>query len=164
MKHAWGLRGNGEPRTMAQGERGGARVPAVEREIDGSGHGGARGNAQLSRTVASKTARWLVQRRGGGGGAWRAGNRAEAVRRWRNTVVEVVRCSTLARVFPNGTERASEGEKEWWQGRGCVARAWEGGGVRRGLDLGMKTDRIRTDITDIVFVFIFMSGFGFEYG
>jgi hypothetical protein len=29
--------------------------------------------------------------------------------------------------------------------------------------LGMKTDRIRTDITDIVFVFIFMSGFGFEY-
>jgi hypothetical protein len=30
--------------------------------------------------------------------------------------------------------------------------------------LGMKTDRIRTDITDIVFVFIFMSGFGFEYG
>jgi hypothetical protein len=32
------------------------------------------------------------------------------------------------------------------------------------LPLGMKTDRIRTDITDIVFVFIFMSGFGFEYG
>jgi hypothetical protein len=31
-------------------------------------------------------------------------------------------------------------------------------------DVGMKTDRIRTDITDIVFVFIFMSGFGFEYG
>jgi hypothetical protein len=30
--------------------------------------------------------------------------------------------------------------------------------------VGMKTDRIRTDITDIVFVFIFMSGFGFEYG
>jgi hypothetical protein len=30
--------------------------------------------------------------------------------------------------------------------------------------LDMKTDRIRTDITDIVFVFIFMSGFGFEYG
>jgi hypothetical protein len=30
--------------------------------------------------------------------------------------------------------------------------------------LGMKTDRIRTDVTDIVFVFIFMSGFGFEYG
>jgi hypothetical protein len=29
---------------------------------------------------------------------------------------------------------------------------------------GMKTDRIRTDITDIVFVFIFMSGFGFEHG
>jgi hypothetical protein len=28
----------------------------------------------------------------------------------------------------------------------------------------MKTDRIRTDITDIVFVFIFMFGFGFEYG
>jgi hypothetical protein len=30
--------------------------------------------------------------------------------------------------------------------------------------VGMKTDRIRTDITDIVFVFIFISGFGFEYG
>jgi hypothetical protein len=30
--------------------------------------------------------------------------------------------------------------------------------------LGMKTDRIRTNITDIIFVFIFMSGFGFEYG
>jgi hypothetical protein len=29
---------------------------------------------------------------------------------------------------------------------------------------GMKTDRIRTDITAIIFVFIFMSGFGFEYG
>jgi hypothetical protein len=28
---------------------------------------------------------------------------------------------------------------------------------------GMKTDRIRTDITDITFVFIFPSGFGFEY-
>jgi hypothetical protein len=32
------------------------------------------------------------------------------------------------------------------------------------ISLGMKTDRIRTDITDIVFVFIFMHGFGFEYG
>jgi hypothetical protein len=32
------------------------------------------------------------------------------------------------------------------------------------LDIGMKTDRIRTDITDIIFVFIFMFGFGFEYG
>jgi hypothetical protein len=30
--------------------------------------------------------------------------------------------------------------------------------------LGMKMDRIRMDITDIVFVFIFMSGFRFEYG
>jgi hypothetical protein len=29
---------------------------------------------------------------------------------------------------------------------------------------GMKTDRIRTDMTDIVFIFIFISGFGFEYG
>jgi hypothetical protein len=28
----------------------------------------------------------------------------------------------------------------------------------------MKTDWIRTDITDIIFVFIFMFGFGFEYG
>jgi hypothetical protein len=27
-----------------------------------------------------------------------------------------------------------------------------------------ENDRIRTDITDIVFVFIFMSGFRFEYG
>ena len=32
------------------------------------------------------------------------------------------------------------------------------------LSLGMKTDRIRTDITNITFVFIFLSGFGFEYG
>jgi hypothetical protein len=31
------------------------------------------------------------------------------------------------------------------------------------LVLGMKTDRIRTNITDIIFVFIFMSGFEFEY-
>jgi hypothetical protein len=30
--------------------------------------------------------------------------------------------------------------------------------------VGMKTDRIRTDNTDIIFVFIFLSGFGFEYG
>jgi len=28
----------------------------------------------------------------------------------------------------------------------------------------MKTDQIRTDITDITFVFIFLSKFGFEYG
>jgi hypothetical protein len=34
----------------------------------------------------------------------------------------------------------------------------------RHLYSGMKTDRIRTDITDIIFVFIFISGFGFEYG
>ena len=30
--------------------------------------------------------------------------------------------------------------------------------------LGIKTDRIWTDITDITFVFIFLSGFRFEYG
>ena len=30
--------------------------------------------------------------------------------------------------------------------------------------LGMKTDRIRTDITDIIFVFTFLVEFGFEYG
>ena len=30
--------------------------------------------------------------------------------------------------------------------------------------LEMKTDRIRTDITDIIFLFIFLIGFGFEYG
>jgi hypothetical protein len=30
--------------------------------------------------------------------------------------------------------------------------------------LGMKTDRIRTDITDIIFVFTFLVVFGFEYG
>ena len=29
---------------------------------------------------------------------------------------------------------------------------------------GMKTDRIRTDIIDIIFVFIFLVGFRFEYG
>ena len=32
------------------------------------------------------------------------------------------------------------------------------------LAVGMKTDQIRMDITDITFVFIFLSGFGFEYG
>ena len=30
--------------------------------------------------------------------------------------------------------------------------------------VGMKMDRIWTDITDITFVFIFLSRFGFEYG
>ena len=30
--------------------------------------------------------------------------------------------------------------------------------------LGMKMDRIWTDIIDIIFVFIFLIGFGFEYG
>jgi hypothetical protein len=29
---------------------------------------------------------------------------------------------------------------------------------------GMKTDRIRTDIIDIIFVFIFLVGFRFKYG
>ena len=29
---------------------------------------------------------------------------------------------------------------------------------------GMKTDRMRTHITDIIFVFIFLVRFGFEYG
>jgi len=30
--------------------------------------------------------------------------------------------------------------------------------------VGMKTDRIRTDIIDIIFVFVFLVEFGFEYG
>ena len=30
--------------------------------------------------------------------------------------------------------------------------------------VGMKTDRIRTDIIDIIFVFIFLIEFIFEYG
>jgi len=30
--------------------------------------------------------------------------------------------------------------------------------------VGMKTDRIRTDIVDTIFVFIFLLGFGFEHG
>ena len=30
--------------------------------------------------------------------------------------------------------------------------------------IGMKTDRIRTDITHIIFVFIFLFGFGFGHG
>jgi hypothetical protein len=68
MERAQGARGNGKHTTAAQGEKGGARVSAAERELDGSGHGGARGNAQSSLTVASKTAWWLVQRSGGGGG------------------------------------------------------------------------------------------------
>ena len=32
------------------------------------------------------------------------------------------------------------------------------------IEVGMKTDRIRTDITNIIFVFIFLVEFGFEYG
>ena len=36
--------------------------------------------------------------------------------------------------------------------------------VTRDIQVGMKTDRIWMDITDITFVFIFLSGFGFEYG
>jgi hypothetical protein len=31
-------------------------------------------------------------------------------------------------------------------------------------NVAMKTDRIRMDIANIIFVFIFLSGFGFEYG
>ena len=31
-------------------------------------------------------------------------------------------------------------------------------------DDGMKTDLIRRDINDIIFVFIFLVGFEFEYG
>jgi hypothetical protein len=50
--------------------------------------------------------------------------------------------------------------KEPWIRQPAVPLA----GVVRCCSVGMKTDRIRTDITDIVFVFIFMSGFGFEYG
>ena len=38
------------------------------------------------------------------------------------------------------------------------------GKLNGALVIGMKTDRIQTDITDITFVFIFLSGFGFEYG
>jgi hypothetical protein len=40
----------------------------------------------------------------------------------------------------------------------------ESSGAQTPREVGMKTDRIRTDITDIIFVFIFMSGFRFEYG
>jgi hypothetical protein len=36
--------------------------------------------------------------------------------------------------------------------------------VVRWRHIAMKTDEIRTNITDIVFIFIFMFGFGFEYG
>ena len=43
---------------------------------------------------------------------------------------------------------------------GIFAGAREGDGV----GVGMKTDRIRTDIIDIIFVFIFLVRFGFEYG
>ena len=38
------------------------------------------------------------------------------------------------------------------------------GGVIKLLEVGMKTDRIRTDITHIIFVFIFLFGFGFGHG
>ena len=55
------------------------------------------------------------------------------------------------------------GQKNIFVGLSLVkARGWspEKPGA---LALGMKTDRIRTDIIDITFVFIFLFGFGFEY-
>jgi len=39
-----------------------------------------------------------------------------------------------------------------------------GSGIEDGMQVGMKTDRIRTDITHIIFVFIFLFGFGFGHG
>ena len=36
--------------------------------------------------------------------------------------------------------------------------------LRCGRHIEMKTDRIRTDNIDIIFVFIFLVEFGFEYG
>jgi hypothetical protein len=120
MERARGPREKDEHGNVVQGEKGGARVPAAERELDSSGHGGAHRNAQLSLTVVSKMARLLVRRRGGGGGAWRVGNQVEAVRRRRNAVEKVARCSAPARVFPNGTERASGGESSGGRGAGVV--------------------------------------------
>ena len=36
--------------------------------------------------------------------------------------------------------------------------------ARHHIQLAMKTDRIRTNIIDIIFIFIFLVRFGFEYG
>ena len=41
-----------------------------------------------------------------------------------------------------------------------IGKGGEGKGESR---VGMKTDRIRTDISDIIFVFIFLVRFEFEY-
>ena len=47
----------------------------------------------------------------------------------------------------------------------CVATGHRSPGTLAcGLWSQLRSDRIRTDITDIIFVFIFLSGFGFEYG
>ena len=57
--------------------------------------------------------------------------------------------------------RASQ--KNHWQ-RGQRAREDETSKASLMVEVGMKTDRIRTNITDIIFVFIFLVGFIFEYG
>jgi hypothetical protein len=51
----------------------------------------------------------------------------------------------------------------WAEVVAAARPAAELGGQVWEVRVGMKTDRIQTDITDIVFVFVFMSGFGFEY-
>jgi hypothetical protein len=57
-------------------------------------------------------------------------------------MVVVRRCSHLGAT--RGTDRARK-----------ILNLW--------LGVGMKTDWIRSDITNIIFVFIFPSGFEFEY-
>ena len=97
-------------------------------------------------------------------GSWWMPGREEVGRRWLN------RCH---RIEEYATPHLTNLQKHQWsymlvsamakrvfskyRKKGKVTGSQEHGGV------GMKTVRIWTDITDITFVFIFLSGFGFEY-
>ena len=68
----------------------------------------------------------------------------------------VVGASVLARVcLPEGTHVCVKVDVPW------PRHVHE---FLRYIHLGMKTDRIRMDTTDITFVFIFLFGIEFEYG
>ena len=60
------------------------------------------------------------------------------------------------------------GTLDAWQADVCHAyQILRKGGIKEEnivVFIGMKTDRIRTDITHIIFVFIFLFGFGFGHG
>jgi len=57
-----------------------------------------------------------------------------------------------------------ENAKPSGRGRSWLANAEQCCLYLNSHELGMKTDRIRTDIIDTIFVFIFLVEFGFEYG